>query len=149
MTTVPADLLAFLAEQRDSREYRRGLAVKRSFEGWTYETMCSILGCTIGFVSQQKQAYLRQGVAGLRLRYTGSQPLLAQEHRDAVVAWLQAQKQWSPALLRQHIEQNYGVVYESAQSYYDRLHEAKITYKKAQAYNPKRDDDHVAAKKKR
>lgn len=149
MTTAPPDLLAFLAEQRDSREYRRGLAVKLSFEGWTYETISSILGCTSGFVSQQKQAYLSQGVDGLRLKYSGSQPLLTQEQRDAVITWIGQQKQWSPSLLRQHIEQNYQVVYASDQSYYDLLHEAKVTYKKAQAYNPKRDDDKVAAKKKR
>lgn len=149
MTTVPADLLAFLAEQRDSREYRRGLAVKLSFEGWTYETISSILGCTIGFVSQHKQAYLKDGVGGLRLKYTGSRPFLSQQQRDTVVAWLKQQEQWSVALLRQYIEQNYSVVYESDQSYYDLLHEAKITYKKAQAYNPKGDDEKIAAKKKR
>ena len=136
MTPVPADLLAFLAERRDSREYRRGLAVKLSFEGWTYETISDILGCTVGFVSQQKQAYLRDGVSGLLLKYSGSQPLLTQEQRDAVRAWLKEQKQWSVSLVRQHIEQHYGVVFQSDQSYYDLLHEAKITYKKAQAYNP-------------
>lgn len=68
MTPVPADLIAFLAEQRDSRESRRGLAVKLSYEGWTYATISSILGCTIGFVSQSKQAYEADGTDGLVLK---------------------------------------------------------------------------------
>ena len=77
---------------------RRGLAVKLSFEGWTYETISSILGCTAGFVSQSKQAYTSEGVVGLLLKYTGSQPLLSQEQRDDVITWLKQQQQWSPEL---------------------------------------------------
>jgi len=149
MKAVPADLLQFLAQQRDSREYRRGLAVKLSLEGWTYETISSILGCTPGFVSQSKQAYTSDGVAGLLLKYRGSRPFLNQEQRDVVVVWLKQQEQWSLSRLRQYIEQTYSVVYESDQSYYDLLHEANITYKKAQASNPKRNDEKVEAKKKR
>ena len=33
MAPIPADLTAFLAEQRDSRAYRRALAVKLVFQG--------------------------------------------------------------------------------------------------------------------
>lgn len=52
---VPADLRAFLTHQRDSRAYRRGLAVNLSFEGWTYATSSAIWNCTPGFVSQSNQ----------------------------------------------------------------------------------------------
>jgi len=149
MTPIPADLLAFLAQPRDSREYRRGLAVKLSLEGWTYHTISAILGCTIGFVSQSKQAYETAGTAGFVLKYRGARPLLSADQHDAVIAWLEAQQQWSLLAVREHIQTTYGVVYESDQSYYDLLHEANISYKKAQATNPKRDEAKIAAKKKR
>lgn len=147
MTPVPVDLLEFLAQQRDSREYRRGLAVKLSFEGWTYQTISSMLNCTPGFITQSKQAYEADGVKGLLLKYRGARPFLSLEQRDAVVTWLKEQNHWSPASVRHHIETTYGVIFQSDQSYYDLLHEAKITYKKAQAANPKRDGDKIAAKK--
>lgn len=147
MAPVPADLLEFLAQKRDSREYRRGLAVKLALEGWTYETISSILNCTPGFVTQSKQAYEADGVEGLLLKYRGARPFLSQEQRNAVLVWLKEHKYWSLNTLRQHLETTYGVVYGSDQSYYDLFHEAKITYKKAQASNPKRDQGKVVAKK--
>jgi hypothetical protein len=36
MPDIPDDLVAFLAEKRDSREYRRALAVKLALLGYTY-----------------------------------------------------------------------------------------------------------------
>jgi hypothetical protein len=39
MADIPADLQAFLAQHRLPREYRRGLAVKLSLQGYTYETI--------------------------------------------------------------------------------------------------------------
>jgi len=147
MAPVPADLLAFLAEKRDAREYRRGLAVKLAFEGWRYETISSILNCTPGFVTQSKQAYEADGVEGLFLKYRGARPFLTQEQRDAVLVWLKQHNHWSLHSLRQHLATTYGVVYQSDQSYYDLFHEANITYKKAQASNPQRDEDKVVAKK--
>ena len=42
MVSIPADLTAFLAEKRDSREYRRALAVKLALLGYRYEATESI-----------------------------------------------------------------------------------------------------------
>lgn len=149
VTTIPEDLSAFLAEHRDSREYRRGLAVKLAMQGYTYETISSLLDVTPGFISQAKRSYTANGVEGLTLKYQGSQPLLKPEQRQAVLAWLKQQNEWSLELLRQHIERTYAVVFKSDQSYYELLAAAKVTYKKAQATNPKHDPERVAAKKNR
>lgn len=149
MASIPTELTSFLAASRDSREYRRGLAVKLSLEGYTYETISSMLDVTPGFISQTKKAYTTHGVAGLLLQYRGSQPFLTTQERSAVIAWLEDQNEWSVTLLRQHIEQNYAIVFQSDQSYYELLAAAKITYKKTQATNPKRNPELVAAKKKR
>lgn len=144
---LPADLIAFLGEPRDSREYRRAMAVKLALLDMPYIQISAILDVTPGFVSQQKQAYLTDGVAGLTLKYQGAKPLLDPTARTAVIAWLQASQPWSLLALQQHIHQTYQVVFQSDQSYYDLFAEADIHYKKTQAINPKQDPAQIAAKK--
>ena len=149
MASIPADLTAFLAEKRDSREYRRALAVTLALQGYLYETISDMLDVTPGFVSQAKRAYETQGTAGLTLKYQGAQPYLSAAERQAVIEWLKVQQEWSLERLHTYIETTYGVVFQSRQSYYQLLADAGITYKQAQRINPKRDEQHVAAKKKR
>ena len=149
MACIPTDLTAFLAEKRDSREYRRALAVKLAFQGYLYEAISDMLDVTPGFVSQWKKAYETQGTAGLMLKYHGSQPYLSASQRQAVVDWLKNEQEWSVESLQTHIETTYDVVFQSRQSYYQLLADAGITCKQAQRSNPKRDEEQVAAKKKR
>jgi putative transposase len=148
MSAIPADLQAFINEHRDSREYRRGLAVKLALHGYLYATICEMLDVTPGFISQAKTAYETDGIDGLRLKYQGGQPFLTDEQRQAVIRWLKAEQSWSVEQLRSHSETTYAVVYKSNQSYYELLAEAGITYKRAQARNPKHDPEQVTAKKK-
>jgi len=145
----PEDLAAFLHEPRDSREYRRAVAAKLAVQQVPYAQICMLLDVTPGFVSQQKQAYLTAGVAGLLLKYHGAKPFLNPAARAAVIAWLQAGQPGSLRTLQQHIEQTYQVVFRSEQSYYDLFAEAGIRYKKSQARNPKQNPDQIAAKKTR
>lgn len=149
MASIPTDLTAFLAEKRDSREYRRALAVKLALQGYLYQTISDMLDVTPGFVSQAKQAYETQGTAGLTLKYQGSQPYLSASERQAVIDWLKAQQEWSVERLQAYIETTYGVAFQSRQSYYQLFADAGITNKQAQRANPKRDEQRVAAKKKR
>src|SRR5262252_6675880 len=113
MAAIPADLTAFLAEKRDSREYRRALAVKLALQGYLYEAISDMLDVTPGFVSQAKQAYETQGTTGLTLKYQGTQPYLSASERQAVIEWLKLQQDWSVECLRAHIETTYGVVFQS------------------------------------
>jgi putative transposase len=149
MSSIPADLATFLAQKRDSREYRRALAVKLALQGYAYEVISDMLDVTPGFVSQSKKAYETHGTAGLALKYKGSQPYLSASQRQAVIDWLKAQQEWSVERLSAHIETTYGVVFQSRQSYYQLLADADITYKQAQRTNPKRDEQRIATKKKR
>jgi len=149
MAAIPADLTAFLAEKRDSREYRRALAVKLALQGYLYEVISDMLDVTPGFVSQAKHAYETQGTAGLTLKYQGAQPYLSASERQAVLEWLKKEQEWSVERLHAHIETTYGVVFQSRQSYYQLLADAGITHKQAQRANPKRDEERVAAKKKK
>ena len=149
MASIPADLTAFLAQKRDSREYRRALAVKLALQGYLYQAISDMLDVTPGFVSQAKTAYERFGTAGLTLKYQGSQPYLPASERQAVIEWLKSQHEWSLERLCDYIEITYGVVFQSRQSYYQLLADAGISYKQAQRVNHKRDEERVAAKKKR
>lgn len=149
MASIPADLTAFLADNRDSREYRRALAVKLALQGYLYQAISDMLDVTPGFVSQAKKAYEAHGTAGLTLKYHGSQPYLSTEERQTVIDWLKTQNEWSVEHLHAHIETTYGVVFQSRQSYYQLLADARITYKKAQPTNPQRNPERVAAKKKK
>jgi putative transposase len=149
MTLIPADLAAFLAEKRDSREYRRALAVKLALQGYLYEAISDMLDVTPGFISQAKKAYETTGTAGLTLKYQGAQPYLSEDDRQAVIIWLKAQHEWSVERLHTYLATTYDVVFQSRQSYYHLLAEAEMTYKRAQRSNPKGDPERVAAKKKR
>ncbi len=141
------ELEVFIAENRDSREYRRALAVKMALKGYAYDIICDILSVTPGFISQSKKAYIAQGTAGLLLKYKGSQSFLRPEERQAVIQWLQEQKEWNVDHLKAQIEATYDVVFQSRQSYYDLFAAAKITWKKAQRVNPQRDLVVVETKK--
>jgi putative transposase len=149
MVSIPADLTAFLAEKRDSREYRRALAVKLALLGYRYEAICEMLDVTLGFVSQSKKAYETHGTAGLTLKYQGAQPYLSASERQAVIDWLKTGQEWSVERLQEHIQSTYGIIFQSRQSYYQLLADAGISYKQAQRTNPKRDEQQVASKKKR
>jgi transposase len=149
MALIPADLTAFLAEKRDSREYRRALAVKLALQGYLYEAISDMIDVTPGFISQAKKAYETAGTAGLTLKYQGTPSYLSSGERQAVIAWLKSQSQWSIERLQDYLTTTYGVVFQSRQSYYQLLADADITYKQSQRSNPKGDPARVAAKKKR
>jgi putative transposase len=149
MAPLPNDLMTFLREQRDVREYRRGLAVKLALQGYTCETIADMLDVSSGFVSQAKKAYETQGIAGLVLKYQGFKPYLSDEERNSVIDWLKAQQEWSVERLMTYIQEMYAVIFQSRQSYYQLLDDAGMSHKKTQSTQPQRDEARVAAKKKR
>jgi transposase len=147
MATLPHDLMTFLREQRDVREYRRGLAVKLALQGYTCETIANMLDVSPGFVSQAKKAYEAQGVTGLLLKYQGFKPYLSQEERASVIDWLKAQQEWSVERLQAYVQETYAVVFQSRQSYYQLLNDAGMSHKKAQSSHPQHDDARWPQKK--
>ena len=149
MAVSTDDLDVFLAQTRDGREVKRAIAVKMALSGYLYSAICEIVGGTPSFVSEWKQAYLSHGIDGLRLHYRGSTGFLSVEQRQAVFDWLQNEQSWSVEQLQAHIETTYSIVFQSRQSYYDLLAQAKITHKKVQRTNPNRDDEKVRAKKRK
>ena len=149
MTKNIDDLEAFLAQERDSREYKRAIAVKMALKGYLYDVICDVLNVSPGFISQWKKVYTESGIDGLRLNYHGPTPFLRPEEKQSIIIWLYEQQAWDIDRLQTHIEETYGIIFQSRQSYYDLLAEAKITWKKAQRTNPNKNLVQVEAKKKR
>jgi len=93
--------------------------------------------------------YQQIGVSALRLAYAGSVGYLEPEQRQAVIAWLKTKNYWNLAELQRHIEDEYGVMFDSKQSYYTLFEQAGIRWKKTQKHNPKEDPALVQKKNRR
>lgn len=134
----------FIQTTRDGRELKRALAVKMRLEGYARSETAAVLGVSKPFVDKWRRHYLQQGVAGLALKYQGSRGYLRPGQKAEVLAWIQAQAQWSVPALRRHLHRTYRVRYKSRQSYYALLAEARISWKKTQYRHPKANSATVA-----
>lgn len=138
----------FIQNSQEPREIRRAMAVKMLLCGYKHQEIMPILDVSSGFISTWKKAFFQNGIEGLKLGYKGSKRFLdAQQHRE-VIEWLQTKDEWTLNELEYQIASKYGVTFESKQSYYDLFNEARISWKKTQANNPKYDPELVISKKK-
>jgi transposase len=81
--------------------------------------------------------------AALRLGHRGSESYLGEEERQAIVQWIGAQETVSIEAVRDYVEEHYGVVYRSKQSYYDFLEAGGMSYHRSEKHNPKRDEAQI------
>ena len=139
----------FIDSNPDPREQKRALAVMMWIEGLPPSKIQDILGVSPPFISQYKIRFIEDGVEGLKLGHKGSKGYLSPEERLEIIKHLESQEYWRLQDLKDYIEDEYDVYFKSDQSYYDLFHKAKISWKKSQKKNPKKDDDLVAKKKKR
>lgn len=142
-------LTEFIENSQENREIIRANAVKMLLCGYKHEAIMQILRVSSGFISKWKKAFFQNGVEGLKLKHKGSIGLLSQEQRTEIIEWLKTKESWTLNELEYQIASEYGVAFESKQSYYDLFKEARISWKKTQAHNPKYDPDKVALKKKK
>lgn len=143
------ELQAFISSNPDAREMRKALALKLVYQNYGYQEIERILDVSIGSISGWKQRYECEGIAGLRLRHKGRIGYLSAEQREAVLCWLQTKDCWELGELEFHLAEQYDVVYESKQSYYDLMSDAGMSWKKTSKMNPKADPQAVEIKKKR
>lgn len=113
---------------------------------YSYFEIRDVLQVSVGFISKYKQLFRQQGISGLTLKHQGSTGYLDTDARLEVIEWLQQKNYWNLAELKQHVLDNYSVVFASAQSYYDLFKAAGISWKKTQKYNPKLDAELVEKK---
>jgi transposase len=140
------ELEEFIASNPEPRELKRALAVQMRLQGYRYQDIQDLLQVSAGFVRDWSVAFEHKGIAGLRLAYQGALPYLDAKQRQAVVDWLKQKNYWHLPELQKHLEESYGIMFQSKQSYYDLFHEAGISWKKSQSSNPRKDPELVEKK---
>lgn len=140
------ELNKFIQANPDPRELKRALAVKMAIENYPVSIIANVLGVSVGFVSKWKYIFAEQGIAGLSLKYKGSRGYLNDAQTKAVISWLNQKNYWHLEELKEYIEENLDVFFESNQSYYALFKQANISWKKTQKKNPRLDPDLVAKK---
>ncbi len=132
MTTQMEQLLELIRGNPDPRELKRALAIQMVMQNYNYLTIANILGVSVSFISKWKYIFVEQGVTGLRLRYLGSKSYFDLAQRQIVLNWLKQKNNWHLPELKEYIEDRFGVVFGSNQSYYNLFKEANISWKKTQ-----------------
>lgn len=137
----------FIRSNPHPMELKRALAVQMSQRGQSYRDIRDILQVSVGFITASRQRYEREGVEGLRSHYWGTQGYLSGEQKQELFTWLGRQDAWTLEEVIEQIEDEYGVVYQSLQSYYALLKQAGFSWKKAQPVHPDKDETLVQEKK--
>lgn len=141
------ELERFIQTTTNSLELKRALAVKNTLAGRPWKEVAQELGVQRAFLCKWRSRYKKFGVTSLRMGYRGSRGYLTPAERQRVLAWLQEQSRWQVAALQTYLRETYQVSYQSKQSYYALLAEARISWKKTQKNNPQADPAQVQAKR--
>jgi len=130
-------------ESRESREVKRALSVKMVRQGVATSQVCGLLNVSPQYVSKWRVQYEAAGAASLLLAHVGSPGYLSAEQRGAVCDWIRGHETLRVEAVRDYVQEQYGVVYGSKQSYYELMHEADWSYHKSEKCNPKRNEELV------
>ena len=142
-------LQEYIQSNPPATELKRALAVQMTQQGYRYRQIRDVLQVSVGSITESNQRYEVEGVEGLKLKYWGTQGFLSREQKQALMAWLGNRDSWTIEEVMNHIATEYGVVYQSRQSYYTLLQSAGFSWKKSQPTHPDKDDERVNEKKTR
>lgn len=137
------DLDEIINQSHEVRAVRRAVCVKMAVSEMPTSQICALLNVSQPFVSKWRTRYEAEGAAALLLGYHGSESYLEPEGREAVLRWIGSQETISIEHVRDYVEEHYGVVYQSKQSYYELMQAAGLSYHKSEKRNPKRDEEQV------
>ena len=140
-------LTKFIETNPDARELKRALAVKMALQREPHSQIKKFLGMHPSCITNWKKRFLAQGLEGIKLGYQGSKGYLTPQSRAEVISWLKDKNYWNLDELVTHLDEKYGVIYQSKQSYYELLSAADISWKKSQKVNPKSDPELVKKKR--
>jgi len=138
-----SSLAELIEETKEARELKRALSVKMVLSGIAVAQVGELLHVTPQYVRKWKGRYETEGVDALRLGYRGSESYLSVEHRQEIEEWIGAHETVTVEEMRDYIEEHYGVVYQSKQSYYELLEAGGMSYHRSEKGNPKRDEAQV------
>ncbi len=134
-------------ESRDAREVKRALSVKMALSELPTSQITELLNVTPQYVSKWRVRYEQEGARSLVSSYRGSESYLTNEQRAEIVRWIKGHETIAVEAVRDYVEEQYQVVYQSKQSYYDLLTAAGLSYHKSEQRNPKRDEARVLEKR--
>lgn len=89
----------------------------------------------------------RSRIAWNSSRLSRVKQLLECRAKGEITTWLKAKEYWNLDELVSYLDEPYGVVYQSKQSYYDLLSAAGISWKKSQKINPRFNSELVKTKR--
>lgn len=115
--------------------------------GEPYSKITKLLGMHKSCITTWKQKFETQGLDGIKLAYKGAKSYLTLEQKAEVITWLRTRGYWNLEELVTYLDEQYGVIYQSKQSYYALLSEAGISWKKSQKVNPKSNPELVKKKR--
>lgn len=81
------------------------------------------------------------------MNYWGTAGYLKEQQKQELRAWLGQKDCWTLEEVIEHIEDHYGVIYQSPQSYYALLEQAGLSWKKSYPTHPDKDQQQVEEKK--
>lgn len=143
-----AILREFIHSKPEARELKRAIAVQMALENTPYSKITTILGISKSFITHWKRKFEFVGIEGIKLGYQGAKSYLTSEQRTETLAWLRMKDYCNIDELITYLDEKYGVIYQSKQSYYELLAGADISWKKSQKTNPNSNPDLVKKKRK-
>jgi putative transposase len=141
------DLDEIINEATEVREVKRAVSVKMGQQGFSSAQICQVLNVSPQYVSKWKGQYEAEGAVALRLGHRGSEGYLEEAQWQEIVQWIGAHETLTVEVVRDHVEERYGVVYQSKQSYYELLEAGGMSYHRSEKVNPKRDEAQVLGRR--
>jgi len=138
-----AQLESFIKSDIDARGLKRAIAVRMAISGIIYHEIGNILGVSNFFIGYWKKQFKTKGIAGIKLGHKGSKGYLTDRQNTEVIEWLKNKEFGNLDARVTYLEQEFGVIYKSKQSYYELFDRAKISWKKTPKTNPKFDKELV------
>ena len=130
-------------ESGDVREVKRALGIKLLEQGMSPSQISQVLNVSVQWVSKWKGKYETSGAAGLLVGYQGSVGYLAETAKTAIVGWIEKQTTVTVEEVQDYVEREYGVVYQSKESYYQLLEAGGMSCHQSEKANPKRQETQV------
>ena len=103
----------FIGSNPPTVELKRALAVQMSQRGQSYRDIRDILQVSVGFITASRQRYEHSNIEGLRSHYWGTKGYLSPEQKQELFAGLDGQDAWTLLAVIEHVDSEYGVVYQS------------------------------------
>lgn len=140
-------LAELIEETKAARELKRALSVKMVQSGMAATQVGELLQVTPQYVRKWQGRYELGGVEALRMGYRGSEGYLSGEQQQEVEEWIGTHETVSVEEVRDHMAEQYGVVYGSKQSYYAVLEAGGRSYHCPEPGNPKHEDVQVVERR--